>query len=175
MNSVESHSENEIDVLVDSLNRTIHALKISQKQLEARIQCLEHKCGKQEAELRESAVREAQACARAQVKSETVDRLIHIIGNAINSVTIGLGTIQTSMANRTLTRYLRSLADAVEAHQNAFGDYVENDPQGQKVAQFIVALAKDFARHDKELARTATRVHERAEHIANVIRETQEY
>lgn len=171
---MESRSENKKDVLVDSLNKTIHALKISQGQLEARIQSLEHKCGKQETALQESAARETQACARAQEKSETIDRLIHIIGNAINSVTIGLGTIQTSMSNRTLTRYLRSLADAVEAHQNAFGDYVENDPQGQKVAQFIVALAKDFAQHDEELAMTATRVHERAEHIANVIRETQE-
>lgn len=172
---MESRSENKMDVLVDSLNKTIYALKLSQGQLEVRIQSLEHKCGKQETELQESATREAQAYARAQEKSETVDRLIHVIGNAINSVTIGVGTIHASMANRTLTRYLHSLADAVEAHQNAFGDYVENDPQGQKVAQFIVALAKDFTQHDKELARTATRVHERAEHIANVIRETQEY
>ena len=175
MNSVESRSESEMDVLVDSLNKTIHALKISQRQLEARIRSLEHGCRKQKAELQESAAREAQACARAQEKSEIVDKLIHIIGNAINSVTIGLGTIQANMANRTLTHHLRSLADAVEAHQNAFGDYVENDPQGQKVAQFIVALAEDFAQHDRELARTATRVHERAEHIANVIRETREY
>ncbi len=172
---MESRSENKIDLLADSPNETVHALKTYQEQLKAHIRELEHEREKQEAELQKSVAKEAQACARAQEKSETVDRLLHTIGNAINSVTIGLGTIQTSMANRTLTRYLRSLADAVEAHQNAFGDYVENDPQGQKVAQFIVALAKDFARHDKELARTATRVHERAERIANVIRETQNY
>ncbi len=79
------------------------------------------------------------------------------------------------MVDRALTHHLCSLANAVAEHQDAFGDYVENDPQGQKVAEFIIALADDFAEHDRRLAETARRVHERAEYIANIIREIREH
>ncbi len=79
------------------------------------------------------------------------------------------------MTNRALTHHLRSLANAVAEHQDAFGDYVANDPQGQKVAEFIIALADEFTEHDKKLAETARRVHERAEYIANIIREIREH
>jgi len=107
-------------------------------------------------------------------ESEIVDELVHSIGNAITSVTIGIGTIRENVANGKPTRHLLSLAKAVDEHQDDFGDYVKNDPQGQKVAPFIIALADDLAKHDRELAKTANRVHERAEHIANIIRKTQQ-
>ena len=118
--------------------------------LKRRCQNLEQECKEKEEALQESARREAQARTQTQRESEVVDGLLHTIGDAINSVTIGLDTIQANTAGRTLTHHLRSLANAVEAHQDAFGDYVENDPQGQKVAQFIIALADDFAEHERE-------------------------
>ena len=107
-------------------------------------------------------------------ESEVVDELVHSIGNAINSITIGIGTIRENMANGKLTRHFCSLASAVDEHKDDFGDYVENDPQGQKVAPFIIALAHDLAKHDEELAKTVNRVQERAEHIAHIIRKTQQ-
>ena len=111
---------------------------------------------------------------RAGRESEIVDELVHSIGNAINSVIIGVGTIRENMANTKLTRHFLSLASAVEEHQDDFGDYVNNDPQGQKVAPFIIALADDFAKHDEELTKTVNRVYERAEHIAHIIRKGQQ-
>ena len=48
---------------------------------------------------------------------------------------IGIGTIQGGLANNKFSRYLLSLADAVKAHQENFGNYVEielkenTDPQ----------------------------------------------
>ena len=107
-------------------------------------------------------------------ESEIVDELVHSIGNAINSVIIGTGTIRENMANRKLTRRFLSLASAVEEHQDDFGSYVKNDPQGQKVAPFIIALADDFAKHDEELTKTINRVYERAEHIACIIRKARQ-
>ena len=111
--------------------------------------------------------------AQAQRKLEIADELLYGIGNSINSVVIGISTIRENMANRKLTRYLVSLANAVQDHQDDLSDYIENDPQGQKIVPFIIALADDFTKHDRELAKTADRVYERAEHIANIIREAQ--
>jgi signal transduction histidine kinase len=113
-------------------------------------------------------IREAQAYA--QGKLEIVDTILHNIGNAINSVTIGIGTIQTNLASSVLTHHLISLANAIKEHEGDFSDYVKNDPQGQKVAPFIIALADDFAKRDEVLAKTVNRVHKRARHIADIIR-----
>lgn len=113
---------------------------------------------------------EALARAYTQGRLEIVDTLLHNIGNAINSVTIGIGTVYESLVKNRLTSRLRALADAIEGHQDNFGDYVTNHPQGQKVAPFIIGLADDFMSQDKKLAETVSRVQDRAEHIADIVR-----
>ncbi|MCE2393833.1 PAS domain S-box protein, partial [Candidatus Poribacteria bacterium] len=113
---------------------------------------------------------EALARAYTQGRLEIVDTLLHNIGNAINSVTIGIGTVYENLVKNRLTSRLRALANAIEGHQDDFGDYVKNDPQGQKVAPFIIGLADDFMSQDKKLAETVSRVQDRAEHIADIVR-----
>ena len=113
---------------------------------------------------------EALARAYTQGRLEIVDTLLHNIGNAINSVTIGIGTVYESLVKNRLTGRLRALADAIEGYQDDFGDYVTNHPQGQKVAPFIVGLADDFMSQDQKLAETVSRVQDRAEHIADIVR-----
>ena len=118
--------------------------------------------------LRESVERETQAYAQGRL--EVIETILHNIGNAITSVTIGIGTIYESLANNKLTRYLNALADAVKEHQDNFADYVENNPQGQKAAPFIMALANDFMEQDERWKKTVDRVRRRAEHIADIVR-----
>lgn len=113
---------------------------------------------------------EALARAYTQGRLEIVDTLLHNIGNAINSVTIGIGTVYENLVKNRLTSRLRALADAIEGHQDDFGNYVTNHPQGQKVAPFIIGLADDFMSQDKKLAETVGRVQDRAEHIADIVR-----
>ena len=106
--------------------------------------------------------------AYAQGRLEIVDAILHNIGNDLNSVTIGIGTVQNLLTGK-LTNYLSSLANAIKEHQDDFSDYVKNDPQGQKVAKFIIALADDFKKRDAELTKTVSRVSERAQSVAEVI------
>ncbi len=113
---------------------------------------------------------EALARAYTQGRLEIVDTLLHNIGNAINSVTIGIGTVYENLVKNRLTRRLRALADAIEGHQEDFGDYVTNHPQGQKVAPFIMRLADDFTIQEKKLAEIVSRVQDRAEHVADIVR-----
>ncbi len=113
---------------------------------------------------------EALARAYTQGRLEIVDTLLHNIGNAINSVTIGIGTVYENLIKNRLTSRLRALANAIEGHQDDFGDYVTNHQQGQKVAPFIIGLADDFMSQDKTLAEIVSRVQDRAEHIADIVR-----
>ena len=113
---------------------------------------------------------EALMQAFAEGRLEVVDTILHNIGNAINSVTAGTETLYWSFTNHQLVRRLRALADAIKPHADDWIDYIENDPQGQKVRPFIIALAEDFVRRNSGLARTVERVRDRAQHIADIVR-----
>lgn len=113
---------------------------------------------------------EALVQAFAQGRLEVVDTILHNVGNAINSVTTGTETLRRNFMDDRLVRRLGALADAIEPHRDDWIDYVRNDPQGQKVRPFIIALAQDFARHYRRLARTVERVRDRAQHIADIVR-----
>ena len=113
---------------------------------------------------------EALARAFAQGRLEIVDTILHNIGNAINSVTVGIETVRQGITDNRLIRRLSALAEAVEAHRDDWADYIENDPQGRQVLPFITALAQDFVRENRSLTATVSRVSERAQHIADIVR-----
>ena len=113
---------------------------------------------------------EALTRAFAQGRLEVVDTILHNIGNAINSVTTGTETLHRSLTNDQLVRRLRGLAEAIGRHRDDWIDYIRNDPQGQKVMPFIIALGEDFVRHNRDLVKTVERVRDRAQHIADIVR-----
>ena len=108
--------------------------------------------------------------AFAQGRLEIVDTILHNIGNAINSVATGLGTIQGELTDNELVRRLSALADAIEEHQDDWISYLKTDPQGRKVLPFILGLARDFAAQNAQLTQTVDRVDSRVAHIVDIIR-----
>ena len=113
---------------------------------------------------------EALSQAFAQGRLEIVDTILHNIGNAINSVATGVGTIHGQLARNELVHRLSALARAAEVHQEDWIEYLKSDPQGQRVLPFILALAKDFAAQNAQLTRTVERVENRVAHIVDIIR-----
>ena len=113
---------------------------------------------------------EALAQAFAQGKLEIVDTILHNIGNAINSVTIGVGTIREQVTQNELVLRLDALAKAVEAHRDDLIPYLQTDPKGRQVIPFLIALSRDFAQQNAQLQKTVERVEKRVEHIVDIIR-----
>ena len=113
---------------------------------------------------------EALERAFAQGRMEIVDTILHNIGNAITSVTTGIETVHRTLANNRDGGRLSALAAAIKAHREDWINYIENDPQGQKVMPFIIELAEDFSRQNGELMKTVSRVRDRANRIADIIR-----
>ena len=113
---------------------------------------------------------ESLAQAFAQGKLEIVDTILHNIGNAINSVSIGVGTIREQLVQNGLVNRLTALAEAVEAHREDRISYLQTDPQGRKVIPFLIALAKDFAEQNVQHEQIVRRVESRVAHIVDIIR-----
>ena len=113
---------------------------------------------------------EALMRAFAQGRLEIIDTVLHNIGNAINSVTTGIVTVHRMLDDNRLLHRLRALADAVNAHPDDWVEYLQHDPQGQKVMPFITLLAEGFDKQNAAMVGTVARVRERANHIADIIR-----
>ena len=113
---------------------------------------------------------EALAQAFAQGKLEIVDTILHNIGNAVSSVTIGVGTIREQVTENELVLRLGALAEAIEAHRDDLIPYLQTDPKGRQVIPFLLALSQDFAQQNAQLQKTVERVEKRVEHIVDIIR-----
>ena len=113
---------------------------------------------------------EALTRAFAQGRLEVVDTILHNIGNAVLSVTSGIDALHHNLIDDRLLRLLRILANTIKERQDDWTDYVQNDPQGQKVIPIMAALAEDFARQKEALVETVERVRDRANYIADIVR-----
>lgn len=113
---------------------------------------------------------EALTRAFAQGRLEIVDTILHNIGNAIMSVTVGIDTLHQNLSNNYLLGLLQALANIVAEHRDDWTDYVRNDPQGQKVIPGMMTLAEDFSRQNRALIKTVERVRDRASHISDIVR-----
>lgn len=118
---------------------------------------------------------EAVAQAFVQGRLEIVDTILHNIGNAINSVTVGIDTVYNLLADDLLVSRLTALAEALKQHENNLGDYIENHPQGQKVLPFLLTIAEDFKDADEKLRQTVERIQNRTRHIVDIIRTQNSY
>ena len=113
---------------------------------------------------------EALTQAFAQGRLEIVETILHNIGNAINSVTVGINVLQENLVGNQLMHQFFEFADVVKAHQEDWVDYIKEDPQGQQVLPFIIALAANFTGQNREVVETLERVSERVTHINDIIR-----
>ena len=113
---------------------------------------------------------EALTLAFAQGRLEIVETILHNIGNAINSVTVGVNVLQENLVGNQLIQRFSALAEMIKAHREDWVDYIRDDPKGRQVLPFMIALAADFANQNKTVVETLERVSERVTHITDIIR-----
>ena len=101
---------------------------------------------------------------------QSLDSILHNIGNAINSVTIGIGTIVQQIDQNVTVRRISALAKAIEAHREDWISYLTKDPKGKQVLPFILTLARDLDANETQMKGTIARVDKSAQHIADIIK-----
>ncbi len=117
--------------------------------------------------------REIVTQAFAQGRLDVIDTVLHNIGNAINSVAVGVATLQEATRDDELLARFTALAGAVSAHRDDWSDWLRNDPQGRDAFPFFLALVEDLRSRNGSWSATVGRVSERVRHIVDIIR-TQE-
>ncbi|MCY4443026.1 MAG: PAS domain S-box protein [Deltaproteobacteria bacterium] len=118
---------------------------------------------------------EALARAFAQGRLEIVETVLHNIGNAINSVAIGIGTLHGHLKGSRSIRRLQALVEALKAHEHDWIDYLRDDPKGRQAMPFLFALANDFGEMETQLVQTVERVRDRVAYITEIVRTQQAF
>ena len=113
---------------------------------------------------------EALTQAFAHGRLEVIDTVLHNIGNAINSVATGVGTLHEWFDDNELLRRFGVLGDVVTAHDRDWMSWLEHDPQGRQLRPFLVSLIDDLTNEHERLLKTSSRVRERVRHIVDIIR-----
>ena len=117
--------------------------------------------------------KEALTKAFARGRLEITDTILHNIGNAINSVTVGVDTVDARLRNHELLRRLKSLGRLLGEHEGDCASWLATNPQGQKVLPYLVMIVRDLRGYNTELLKTVHRVQSRVSHVVDIIR-TQE-
>ena len=102
--------------------------------------------------------------------NKTLNETVHDIGNAINSVAIGVGTMRAELRENAMLRRFCALAEALENHREDWLGYLERNPQGQQVIPFVLELAADLKAQNERLSNTVDRVRRGVEHITGIVR-----
>ena len=110
------------------------------------------------------------ANAFVQGRQEIIDVLMHNVGNAVNSIAIGISTVEEHLIRGPLLHRLTAFADAIRGHEADWLDYLRNDPQGRQVRPFLLALADDFNAAYVKLRPTVHRIKDRVEYVTDIIR-----
>ncbi len=108
--------------------------------------------------------------AFAQGRVEVTDTILHNVGNAINSVTTGVGTLRERLRSRKLLLRLSAVVEALADHDDDWMEYLSEDPIGVQTLPFMHALNKDWQKENAELQRTVERVADRVHHIVEILR-----
>lgn len=108
--------------------------------------------------------------AFSEGRLQILDTILHNIGNAINTVSIGIGTIQEELNENVPLRRFLHLVKAIEAHEDNLYTYLRDDPKGQIVIPFIIALGKDFLTQNRAMKETSERVDKTVSQIVDIIR-----
>lgn len=150
------------------LERT-HELRAANEALRGEI--LERK--KAQAELVEMSEKLADAAHRAG-KAEVATNVLHNVGNVLNSVIVSVRVAIERVSGSRVGNVAR-VANLIEEHRAHLGEFIQSDPQGQRLPNYLKNLAQHLLNERDELLAELESVNKKADHIKYVVAVQQEF
>jgi C4-dicarboxylate-specific signal transduction histidine kinase len=157
-----------------ALNRLNADLSESRDQLEARV-------AERTLELRQEVIerKEAQqelARANGQIAAtshragmaEVANSVLHDVGNVLNSVNVSVAVLRDQL-NQTPLTDLPLVSGLIVAHENELGHFLNEDPQGRQLPQFLSLLSQQWEAEHRLMASEVDRLSSHVEHINAIV------
>ena len=106
--------------------------------------------------------------SRAAGKAEVASRVLHNVGNVLNSVNVSAETALNSAGDLPVDD-LRKVAAMLREHADDLGSYVTEDPRGRLIPEFIDELGEQMVSDRVLLVKELHTLTEQINHIKSVV------
>jgi PAS domain S-box-containing protein len=106
--------------------------------------------------------------------AEVATGVLHNVGNVLNSVNVSTMVIAERLG-KSRVAHLASVCELLDEHAHDLGDFLVNDPKGQKLPAFLSSLAERLAVEQRELMAEAEGLAKNIAHIKDIVAVQQSY
>jgi NO-binding membrane sensor protein with MHYT domain len=106
--------------------------------------------------------------ARQLGMAEVAASVLHNVGNVLNSVNVSVNLVAEKLMTSKVQE-LHQLRELMNSHQNNLGEYLVNDPQGQKIPQFFNMLTDHCVSETEDIKNEVHLILKNVQHIKDII------
>jgi signal transduction histidine kinase len=117
---------------------------------------------------REEAQKKVSTLSRLAGMTEVASNVLHNVGNILNSVSVSSEVIFEKIMHSKMDK-LANLQELFKKHENDLSTFLINDPQGQKVPNFLFLLLNEWENEKKVLLNESQMLRRNIEQIKNSI------
>jgi PAS domain S-box-containing protein len=100
--------------------------------------------------------------------AEIATGVLHNVGNTLNSVNISTSLVTDRLRQSRLTGLLKATR-LLREHASDFASFLTRDPQGQKLPQYLIALADQLEEEREAVLQEMHSLAESVEHIKSIV------
>jgi signal transduction histidine kinase len=128
---------------------------------------------KAEVEL-ESAHKRLIETSRLAGMAEVATDVLHNVGNVLNSVNVSC-SLAVDWVKASKAASLSKVSALLEENRGRLGEFLVNDPRGQRIPGYLAALAEHFTGEQSDLLQELGQLRENIEHIKQIVAMQQSY
>ncbi|MCG8435199.1 MAG: ATP-binding protein, partial [Gammaproteobacteria bacterium] len=118
--------------------------------------------------------REVMDAHRAAGMAEIATGVLHNVGNVLNSLNVSASTVAEKVRNLKLSS-LKKLHEMFEAHSENMPEFLEKDPKGQKVPEFLGTLSTRLCEEQQLILDEFRSMSGNLDHIKDIVSKQQTY
>src|SRR5690606_27411517 len=99
--------------------------------------------------------------------AEVASGVLHNVGNVMNSVNVGAHVVRDALRSLSVER-LANVCALLEQNSGRLGAYLEKDPAGRKIPEYLAKLADALAADKTRIREEIDQVLEHLEHMKKI-------
>lgn len=116
----------------------------------------------------EQAQKQVATLSRLSGMSQVASSVLHNVGNTLNSINVSIDTMD-SKVNGSKVASLAMLSNLLKEHTNDFVSFIQNDPKGQNLVEFLSLISATLDNEKRYLLNELTQLKNNIAHVKQII------
>jgi signal transduction histidine kinase len=112
--------------------------------------------------------------SRLSGMAEIATGVLHNVGNVLNSVNVS-ATIVADRLRESRIGKIGELVRSLQSHQGELGDFLSNDPRGQRMLPYMSNLSRHLEQEHEQLGQEVASLGQHVSHIKEIVAMQQSY